>query len=222
MPEFQSLRALIFANGDPNDGPAVQVALRHAPDALLIAADGGARLARVFGLTPRIIVGDMDSLTPQELEDFQAHGTTLERHPAGKDETDLELALMAAVRQGAVWIRLIGAVGDRLDQTLANVDLLALPALEGKDVRLVAGRQTLWLIRPGSQALDGAPGDTISLIPLTGDALDVRTEGLLYPLRGETLRLGLARGISNVIQSETPRVSFAAGLLLVVHTPGRA
>lgn len=215
-------QALVFANGDLDDGPAVQAALAAAPGAWVVAADGGARLALSCGRVPQVVVGDMDSLTAGELDDLRARGAALERHPAAKDETDLELALVVAARHDAAWIRILGATGQRLDQTLANVSLLALPDLTGRDVRLVAGSQTTRLIGPGEHALDGAPGDTISLIPLAGDALDVRTVGMLYPLRGERLGFGPARGLSNVIAESGARVALAVGSLLVIHTPGRA
>jgi len=215
-------RALVFANGDLNAGSAVQTALSHAPDAIIIAADGGARLALACDLVPDVVVGDMDSLAPDEQADLVARGAVLEKHPAAKDENDLELALLAAVAHGAVWIRVIGALGDRLDQVLANITLLALGDLAGRDVRLVAGEQTIWLVGPGEHDLHGAPGDTISLIPLAGDASGVRTDELKYPLRGETLAFGPARGVSNVMRAESARVTLAAGSLVVVHTPGRA
>ncbi len=215
-------RALVFANGDLNDGPAVQAALQHAPDTAILAADGGARLALACGLVPGVVAGDLDSLSDDEVADLRARGATIERTPPEKDETDLELALLRAAEGGATWLRVLGAVGDRLDQTLANITLLAMDALNGRDVRLVAGRQTLWLIGPGQHALDGAPGDTISLLPLAGEAAGVRTDRLKYPLRDETLRFGPARGVSNVIQATGASVALTAGWLVVVHTPGRA
>ena len=131
-------------------------------------------------------------------------------------------AVVAAVDRGATWIRIIGGTGDRMDQTLANIYLLTQPALANRDVRLVAGNQTLWLVGPGDHNLDGSPGDTISLLPLAGDAQNVRTTNLAYPLRGETLRFGPARGVSNVIAATGARVHLDAGVLIVVHTPGRA
>jgi len=220
MSEFT--RALIFANGDLNDGPAVQDALRFAAEALIVAADGGTRLARACGLTPHIVVGDMDSLAPHEVDDLSRRGAEIRRYPAAKDETDLELALLAAARRGASWLRILGAAGGRIDQMLANIFLLALPALAGCEARIVSGAQTLWLIGPGDHPVDGLPGDTISLIPLSGEARGVRTERMIYPLRRETLLFGPARGISNVIESQPARVALETGWLLVVHTPGRA
>lgn len=218
----ESPSALIFANGDLDDGPAVKDALRHAADALIVAADGGARLALACGLTPQIVVGDMDSLTPHELDDLCQAGAEIKRYPAAKDETDLELALLAAVQRGATWLRILGAAGGRIDQMLANIFLLALPALAGCEVRIVSGAQTIWLIGPGDHPVDGVPGDTISLIPLAGEARGVRTERMVYPLRRETLLFGPARGISNVIESQPARVALELGWLLVIHTPGRA
>ncbi len=220
MSEFT--RALVFANGDLDDGPAVQEALRHAAEALIVAADGGARLAQACGLTPHLVVGDMDSLTPEELAALGEAGTEILRYPPAKDETDLELALLMAAQRGARWLRILGAAGGRIDQMLANVFLLGLPALDGCEARLVSGVQTLWLIGPGDHPIDGEPGDTISLIPLAGEARGVLTVRMVYPLRRETLRFGPARGISNVIESQPARVALESGWLLVVHTPGRA
>lgn len=216
------MRALVFANGDLNDGPAVRAALDGAGDALIIAADGGARLALACGLVPALVIGDLDSAPPELLEQLQRQGAQVQRVPAEKDETDLELALLEAARRGAQSITLIGAAGGRLDHMLANVYLLAMPALRGRDVRAVSGRQTLWLIGPGEHALHGAAGDTISLIPLTPEASGIVTEGLSYPLRGESLVMGAARGISNVMLAGAARVTLGTGLLVVVHTMGRA
>ncbi|MCD4685143.1 MAG: thiamine diphosphokinase [Anaerolineae bacterium] len=222
MSDPQTSHALIFANGDLNDGPAVRAALDHAPESRIIAADGGARRALACDRTPDLVIGDCDSLSADEVRDLESRGAQIVRFPAAKDETDLELALVRAAQDGATWLRIIGAVGDRLDQTLANFYLLTLDDLIGRDVRLVAGRQTLWLLRPGTHTLHGTPGDTLSLLPLSGATENIRTTGLQYPLRGETLRLGPARGVSNVFATETATITFSAGLLIAVQTEGRA
>jgi thiamine pyrophosphokinase len=214
--------ALIFANGDIYDGPMVRRALSAAPNPLVIAADGGARIARYFGLSVDVVVGDMDSLYPEELHELAAEGVEVQRHPPEKDATDLELALYYAGESGAEWIRIVGGVGDRLDQVLANVYLLGLPVLSDRDVRLVAGKQETRLLRPGEHDLSGASGDTISLIPLGGAVRGIHTENLHYPLRDETLDFGPARGISNVMDGDSARITIGEGLLLLVHTVGRA
>lgn len=216
------MRALVFANGEMTDGPAVQAALDGARDALVIAADGGARLALACGVTPALVIGDFDSLSDAEAEHLRGLGAAIERVAAEKNETDLELALLAAAQRDADPIDVLGAAGGRLDQMLANLYLLAMPALRARLVRIVDGRQTLWLIGPGQHRIDGAPGDTLSLIPLTPEAAGITTQGLQYPLRGESLYIGAARGVSNVLLGSEAQVTLGAGQLFVVHTVGRA
>lgn len=215
-------QALVFANGDIGDGPMVRRALSAAANPLVIAADGGARLAQYFDLRLHVIVGDLDSLSAEELDTFIAQGVEIRLHPLEKDYTDLELALYQAREMGADWLRIIGGVGDRIDQTLANIQLLALPALADCDARLVAGKQETRLLRPGKHTISGATGDTISLLPLNGNAVGVSTKKLYYPLNNETLYLGSSRGISNVLDQETAQITFREGLLLLTHTLGKA
>jgi thiamine pyrophosphokinase len=216
------LYALVFANGELNDGPAVRAALDAPKPWLVIAADGGLRHALALDLIPDLVIGDLDSADPAMLAHAQKQGATVQAFPAGKDETDLELALIAAAQRDGGPIRIVGAVGDRLDQTLGNITLLALPPLRGHDVRLVSGKQTTWLAYPGQTVIAGQPGDTLSLIPVEAEATGIITENLAYPLRHETLAFGPARGMSNVLLASDARVTFESGLLLMIHTQGRA
>ncbi|MEE8391328.1 MAG: thiamine diphosphokinase [Anaerolineae bacterium] len=209
------MRTIIFANGEFPDPTSVQDLLR--PGDLVIAADGGTQHALAAGVTPDVVIGDLDSLSPEEQTRVRATGSQIIRFSPRKDETDLELALQYAAREGATEIIILAALGGRLDQTVANLLLLAMPELSGIDVRVVEGAQTAFLIQ--DQALiEGRPGDTLSLIPLGGDAVGVTTEGLEWPLRQDTLRFGLARGVSNMLTAEQARVRVRQGLLLCVVT----
>lgn len=196
--------------------------LASAPSAYTIAADGGVYVARHYGRAVDVVIGDMDSIDPEDLADLASAGVTILAHPPEKDETDLELALNYAVEQGSTWVRILGAIGGRFDQTLANVYLMALPSLSACDVALAAQNQLVRLLRPGLHTLDGSAGDTVSLIPMDGRVTGIRTTGLQYPLHGEELRFGPARGVSNVMQDTTATVEFDEGLLLLVYTLGRA
>ena len=214
--------ALVFANGDVLDGPMVRRTLDAVDEPLIVAADGGARVAQHYGLHVDVVIGDMDSLSADELDTLAASGAEIVRYPPEKDATDLELALTYLSERGYCWLRIIGGLGDRLDQTIANVHLLMLPQLAECDVRLVAGRQEARLLHPGEYTLEGAPGDTVSLIPLSGAVHGITTHDLQYPLKNETLTFGPARGISNVMDSAPVRISFSEGLLLYIRTEGRA
>jgi thiamine pyrophosphokinase len=161
-------------------------------------------------------VGDFDSLNEPELTALQASGTQLARYDRRKDFTDLELALEHAQRNGASEALVFGALGGRWDQTLANLLLPAAKTLSGLKIRLLDSDQEISLLRDGENCrLEGRPGDTLSLIPLTLEARGVVTQGLEYPLKRETLYLGATRGISNVFVEQQACVSLEEGLLLI-------
>lgn len=214
--------ALVFANGDIADGPFVQSVLSQAVDPLVVAADGGARVAAHFGLKVDVVLGDLDSLTSDEVNSLAESGARIERYSPEKDFTDLELALTYVSEHQYDWIRVIGGIGRRIDQTFGNVYLLALEALKGRDVRMVAGKQEIYLLNAGTYTITGQPDDTVSLIPMGGAAYGIHTDALYYPLKGETLNFGPARGISNVMTGHRASVTIGEGTLLLVHTMGRA
>ena len=185
---------------------------------MLIAADGGGRHCLRLGLTPQVVIGDFDSLEPELLARLQAEGATLLRYPTHKDETDLELALLHAIQQGSVEIVVYGALGARMDMTLANLMLLTHPAFTAVRLRLVDGNQEISLLQRGETIhVQGKPGDTISLIPLSPTASGVTTQALEYPLSDGTLFLGSPRGVSNTMLGDTCDISLGEGVLAIVH-----
>ncbi len=210
-------RAIIFANGELVD-PAEARSLIEPGD-FLVAADGGARRLAALGLTPVLVVGDLDSLSADEVLALREVGSEILKFPAEKDETDLELALLETVRRGYGQIFIAAALGGRLDQTLANVFLLALPELAGVDARLHDGREEAFLIREVG-VIHGQAGEIVSLLPLFGPAESIRTTGLRYPLRGETLLPERSRGISNEMLGEQAEVRLEKGVLLCIHRLG--
>lgn len=217
-------KCLVVANGELNHGSAVEKILAQvqAENWTIIAVDGGSTHVLQLGLTPDLVIGDMDSVEAETLRDLETNGTEILRFPPAKDETDLELALLEAVKRGAEFIYIIGGIGDRIDQTIGNIHLLGMPELDEVDVLIVAGKQTIWVLTPGKHTLMGEVGDTISLLPLSQDVTGIVTTYLEYPLNNETLKLGPARGMSNVIAQPNASVQFATGKLLVIHTLGRA
>jgi thiamine pyrophosphokinase len=206
-------RAVIFANGPLADLDAARAVLR--PGDRLIAADGGLRHLRALGQRPHALVGDLDSVEAGEAARLEAAGVGVHRYPARKDETDLELALRLALAEGASEVVVLGALGGRWDQTLANLLLLAHPDFRGARVRLLVGAQQVYLVR-GETLIEGQPGDTVSLVPLGSDARGVTTAGLEYPLTDGTLPFGGTLGISNVLVGQTATVSVAEGLVVCV------
>lgn len=215
-------RVIILTNGTIEDPAALRKRLKAWKGGQVIAADGGSRHAGALGLHIDTVIGDLDSLESNIRDDLLATGTRIETVPTHKDETDLELALLHAVDQGAVHIVVLGAFGDRLDMSLANVLLIAHPRLTGVHIELWHNYQTAWLIRPPGDEVHGQEGDTLSLIPFEGDVKGINTHGLAYPLHNESLLFGPARGVSNILTGPVASVEIRVGTLLVVHSPGMA
>ncbi len=186
----------------------------------VIAADGGAAALDRLGWRPDRLVGDLDSADPALVERLETTGTRIDRHPVDKEASDTELALRAALAEGAGRIDLLGATGgDRLDHELANLLLLADPALAGVELQAIVGRTRVRAVRGGQGLeLDGGVGDLVTLLPIGGDASGVTTTGLRWPLDAATLRMGASRGLSNVIAAAGASVRLTDGVLLVVET----
>jgi thiamine pyrophosphokinase len=207
-------RIIIFANGELPDINKARLLL-HSDD-LIICADGGTRHALALAVQPNLIIGDMDSLEKGQLENLQKSGVSIELYPRDKNETDLELAINHAIELHLTQIVVIAALGGRLDQTLANITLLADSHLSKFDIRLDDGAEEIFICRDQVQ-VHGKSGDLVSLIPWQGAVSEVQTINLKWPLHKETLYPDKTRGISNEMINDTASISIGSGLLLVVH-----
>jgi len=164
---------MIFANGDlQNPGKIKQLASRAEK---IIAADGGLVHIQALGLTPDLLIGDLDSVTPGQIRWAEEQGAEVRRFSPDKNETDLELALMAAAETVVSQILIVAALGGRLDQTLSNIFLLNLPVLANLDVRIDDGQQEVILVRE-SIDLTGQEGELVSLLPLSPIVRGITTD----------------------------------------------
>ncbi len=186
-----------------------------APEAVL-CADGGARYARLLGVVPDLIVGDLDSLAEELQRSFRAEGIAMAGYPARKDETDTQLALEQALAMGAGEILVFGALGNRLDHTLANIGLLLLGRNRGAAVVLRDESCDVFAVT-GEAVIRGEAGQTVSVFPLGGDAAGIDLTGFEYPLAGAAMTLSRPYGISNRLAAPTGRIRVGEGCLLVIH-----
>ena len=215
------MRAIIFANGIMTAWPD-DLDIKKDHD-VIIAADGGLKHCMKLGLTPHIIVGDMDSVDPTDLADLESKGVEVERHPSRKDETDLRLAVQTAMQKKPDEIIILGAMGGRWDMTFANVLLLVSPQLQAIETRILDGNQEIFVLQSDQKVkLLGHKGDLLSLMPLTNAVKGIMLTGFEYPLNNENLNLGTTRGISNVFKSDSGRIELKKGKLLVTITHGQA
>jgi thiamine pyrophosphokinase len=209
------MRAIIFANGDAPDRKTIERWIT-ATDRI-IAADGGTRHAMSVGITPHVVIGDLDSLVEADRAELEHAGVPFIVYPTHKDHTDLELAIQYALEEGATEIVLFSALGGRWDQSLANLMLLSLRELAQVRTRIIDRTVSIEAIRDRA-TITGGVGDTLSLIALQGDAHGVTIEGCEYPLNDATLPFGTTLGISNVLIQTNVKITVKQGEILAIHT----
>ena len=200
------MRAVILAGGAMRDYGYIRQFI--LPDDYIIAADSGYRHAEVLGLHPHVLLGDFDSLgaIPPDVE--------LHRVPMEKNFTDTELAIEWVRAQGIDDILILGAIGTRMDHTLTNILLLSRLLDAGGRAEVIDEHNRIWITDQALE-IEAAPGETLSLIPLT-TCQGVTTHNLTYPLKEARLEVGYGLGVSNVVQQSLVRVSLSEGKLLVM------
>ena len=201
------LHALIIANGTLPPAPMVR-RLRQRAD-LVVCADGGANRARSSGITPDIILGDMDSLTAATKRFYR--GVPLFRIP-DQESTDLEKAILFCITLGTASVDVLGALGDRIDHITGSLGCFKRFG-ERIELRLIDEIGELTRIRK-RVSLKTRKGEKISLIPVDRCA-GVTTKNLKYPLKNAFLETGVREGISNEATGRSASVSVAKGTLLL-------
>ena len=186
-----------------------------APEAVL-CADGGARYAHALGLAPDLIIGDMDSLDNELLRVFEEKGIAIVRYPVRKDETDTQLALIQALAMNPEEILIFGAMGKRLDHTLANLGLLMMGLEKGVPIKLLDENCEVFVMA-GAATVSGKKGQTVSIFPWGGEARGITLEGFEYPLEDATMTLARPCGISNRLTEKVGRIKVDEGYLLIIH-----
>ena len=207
------MKTVIIANGTLSETDRLLSKIQQAD--LVIAADGGAVHLHRMDIVPRVIIGDLDSIPENILSFFKEKQVKILRHPARKDQTDLELCMEYAIDQGCDDLLIMGATSTRLDHTLANILLLRRLAAQGIPVTILDAHNDIHIVF-SRLTLTGHPGDLISVIPISDCVKGVTLAGLEYPLTDQTLCMGTTMGISNVFAQKEATITITSGAVLVI------
>lgn len=185
----------------------------HRED-LCIAADGGLDYLLKIGVCPDMVLGDMDSIEEAKaLEQFQ-----VKKLPTEKDDTDMLAAIKEGLALGYDSFELYGALGGRLDHTIANIQVLLYLLNRGAKGTIIGDTISLKLIKNDRiffQAKDYEKGRMISVFAYGGDAHGVSEEGLKYTLDDVTVRQEFPIGISNEFMGTDAAIEVKNGTLLL-------
>lgn len=200
------MKALIIASGAFS-----KKALLLAGDKFFtICADGGYDHAKKYKIAPDVIIGDMDSVKSKTEEKTIVF-------PTEKNETDSELAIDYAVKQGFSDLVLAGFTGTRLDHTLNNIFLLKTAHKKGARAVIIDDNNEIYYLED-ELTLNGKCGEYFSIIPIEGDLLGVTVKDVKYPLDNETLHFGQSRGISNEFLNDRCTITIKSGKAIVIKS----
>ena len=177
----------------------------------VIAVDAGFAHLEAIGVAPDMAVGDFDSLG------YVPKARRVSRHPVKKDKSDMELAMEKAVAWDHDELVIYGALGARLDHTLANLQLFA--RFSERDVYVTAIGDTYavrLLTGPDVIELPVTQG-TVSVFSANDTARGVIERGMAYSLDDEPLSNRTSRGLSNELTGEEATVAVEQGTLYVFY-----
>lgn len=200
------MKALIFSGGSFDALPHNIIPKEYD---LIIAADSGYLNAVSAGITPHMFIGDFDSVLEEEVTSSEI----IKLHPV-KDMTDTQEAIDVAISHGADFITILGALGGRIDHTIANIHLLKYAYTKGATAEIVAEDTYITLVTDKIDIL-ARNGFCLSLIPLT-DCEGVSVSGVFYPLEKASMPVGNPYGISNEFVDTSAHIEVASGELLVI------
>lgn len=211
MKKKSARHALVICNGEMPSQKLIAPFLKTKP--LIVCADGGANKVRPFGITPHMIIGDLDSITQKTRLFFSSVPII---HNPDQNNTDLEKALDYLLSINITSATVIGATGDRPDHTMSNFSIL-LKYHKKLSLRFFDERCTVEVVRK-SVRLRARAGQQISLVPM-GKCSDITTAGLKYPLKKESLEPGVREGLSNEATGTHVSVTVQRGnlLLFIIH-----
>ena len=202
--------------------PDGSLTLKPQTGDFVVACDGGFALCEAVGIAPDLVIGDFDSLDAQV-----AAGISCERIelPWEKDDTDLVAALRLCLQQGWRSFRIHNALGGDVGHTIAAISALAWLRQQGAQAVLEGAGQAGIIVMPQDgvvhlNALCSTPalskGTRVSVSAFGGSAQGVCERDLHWEVDGITLEPETSVGVSNQVEGADPRISVAAGKLLVI------
>ncbi|MFW5789650.1 MAG: thiamine diphosphokinase [Bacillota bacterium] len=207
-------QAVVVLNGNFNSSDQFYKDIIIKSD-ILLAADGGARLYKDLGINPGYIIGDFDSLSETELDFWKKRKVTLEKYPVDKDKTDGELAIDYSHKLDCNKIIILGGLGGRFDQQLANIYLLEYSLNLGIEAFIKEENLEIGIIEE-SKEISGYKDWNLSLLPLDKNVRNISISGTKYDIEGLDLLRSYTRGISNRVVEDIFKITVGEGRLIYI------
>ncbi|GFN36362.1 thiamine diphosphokinase [Tepidimicrobium xylanilyticum] len=181
----------------------------------VLSADGGTNHCFKASLKPDLVVGDLDSISEEVIQQIEENKIPVEKFPVKKDKTDSEISIDYIIDKGFKDITIVGATGNRLDHTLANILLLKKLKERGINGRIIDDDNVIYLVED-ELILKNIPGYYVSVIPITNTGIVVTLKGFEYELENTRVQFGSTLGISNRIVKDKGFIRIYEGQSLVI------
>ena len=175
---------------------------------IIIAADGGANLCRSQKIKPDYIIGDLDSITYENVE-FFSDSKFIEI--TEQDQTDMQKALRFALSLNPTKIIIISAFGKRTDHILGNI-LIFQNYDESIPLEVYDNFGGMSFYSPGKYELKLQLGQTISFFSIT-PIKDLSLLGFKYPVNNANYSRNFI-GVSNIVNNQKCTIEFQKGKLI--------
>ena len=211
------MRTLIVTGGDI-DKNFLKEHLKMNKYDIIIAVDKGLESIEYCSLQPNYIVGDFDSVKNEILEKYKQSKSKIIQLNPEKDLTDTHTAINLATELKSDNITLIGAIGSRIDHTLANIHILKIAIENEIKIRIINQNNEITLIDKNIKIKKDEHYKYISLIPLTTKVEGVTLKGFKYLLNDDTLYIGDSLGVSNEQINEIAEIQIKKGILILIKS----
>lgn len=185
---------------------------------IIIAVDKGLEALNKIKVKPNYIVGDFDSIDSKVLKKYERMNIEIKRLVPEKDLTDTDSALNLAIELESLSITIMGAIGTRIDHTIANIHILKQAQDKNIEAKIINEKNEIQLINKSIKIKKDNKFKYISIIPLTTEVSGITIKGMKYPLENYTLKIGNSLGISNEQIKKIAEISLKQGILIIIKS----
>ena len=185
----------------------------------IIASDKGLESLDKYRIIPNYIIGDFDSIDKKILDKYTNNKSIIVKglNPE-KDYTDTHMALKLAIELKSTEIIVLGAMGTRLDHTIANVHILKEALDNNIECKIIDSRNEIQLINKKTILNLDKNYKYVSLIPLTSKVKGITLKGFKYPLSAATIEIGHSIGVSNEQLEKCAEIDLKEGILILTRS----
>lgn len=183
----------------------------------ILAVDKGLEFLDELNILPNYIIGDFDSVNKNILKKYlNKKQVQIYKFESEKDYTDTNLAIKLAIKLKSKEIIILGAIGTRIDHTIANVSILCETLNKNIDTKIIDEYNKIQLINKKLEIKKEYR--YLSILPFTNKVEGITLKGFKYNLDNYTLEIGSTIGISNEQIETKATIEIEKGILIVIQS----